>query len=87
MQRYGEGLAAIHAASFAALAVAGPWELLRRLPETSLVVGLGWGDGTAVRLLSEGGPEVLGIATPPPGEIHQPTLMYSPLGDHRRGTW
>lgn len=61
MRCYGEDLAAVHAAGFTGLAVAGARELLGHLPRPSRVVELGCGDGTTARLLSEAGHEVLGI--------------------------
>lgn len=61
MQGYREDLAAVHAAGFTGLAVAGAQELIGRLAGPSRVVELGCGDGTTARLLTDAGHEVLGI--------------------------
>jgi SAM-dependent methyltransferase len=65
MPGYGEDLAAIHAAGFTGPARAAAAELLRRLERPSLVVELGCGDGTAARLLTDAGHEVVGIDSSP----------------------
>jgi SAM-dependent methyltransferase len=63
--RYGEDLAAIHAAAFTRIATAGARELLRRVPGPARVLDLGCGDGTTARLLTAAGHAVHGIDASP----------------------
>jgi SAM-dependent methyltransferase len=63
--RYGEDLAAIHAAGFTALAAAAARELLPRLDPGSRLLELGCGDGTTARLLGQAGHAVHGIDSSP----------------------
>jgi SAM-dependent methyltransferase len=63
--RYGEDLAAIHAAGFTALAEAAARELLARLEPGSRVLELGCGDGTTADLLGQAGHRVHGIDSSP----------------------
>ncbi len=65
MERYGEDLAAIHAAGFTAIASAAAAELLPRLAPGSRVLELGCGDGTTARLLSEAGHDVRALDSSP----------------------